>query len=406
MSLRVDRSAQSRILGQKVAACVLVIASAAIAGAQTTERLSADGNDVRWQPWIGCWSLFEESERKEDTTPRDLSPDRAVEQPSSGAITVCVTPADTTGGVRLLTSIDGETAFEDIIVADGAPHAVEQRGCRGTQHAEWSRSGARLFSRAELACPGDKPHTVSHLALLHGGIWLDILSVTRDGREGVRVRRYRREGDDERGRPAPGPAAVRALTIADVKEISAKLTPLVVQAALVETNARFPLDGRTLIELDKSGVADEVTDLMVALSFPGTFKVDRRRPAGAGRPWVQGYEDADVWGYAPFMYSYWGSLSPFTYPDFVIVDPGGDADGGTPDAGGRVINGRGYTRIEPRRTAGSTGESSGGSTASAADSTSGDSSGGVSSQGYSSGSTGGASGSSSGGDSGRTATPR
>jgi hypothetical protein len=315
----------------------LVLASVAMASAQPAEpSRTVTGVDSRWRPWIGCWTLVEESERREQGGPGDLSPGIGAGEPAFGRMRVCVTPADTPASVRLMTSMEGKSAFEDVIVADGVPHPTGERGCRGTEQAEWSRSGTRLFSRAELTCPGEKPYTVSHLAVLHGDIWLDVLSVAREGREGVRVRRHRREDDDKRARAVPGSSS-GSFTIEDVREMSPKLSPLVVQAALVETNAWFPLDGRALMELDRAGVADEVTDLMVALSFPGTFKVDRPRPSGAGPPSVHGYEDVDVWGYAPFMYSYGGVLNPFSYPGFVIFEPDRGEDGRPPDGNGRVI---------------------------------------------------------------------
>jgi uncharacterized membrane protein YgcG len=361
----------------RLASYVLILATAAPAAAQTQPSSTSSHFDRRWQPWLGCWQA---------------------ESPE--AARVCVTPHER--GVRMITSVDGQPVFEQVIVADGSAQPFEDRGCRGTQRAEWSQTGARLFGRAELACPGDKPHGVSHLAMLRGDVWLDILGVTGDGREGIRVRRYRRAAGDNRDLNPPA----ASLTIDDVKEASGKVTPMVLQAALVETDARLPIDGRTLIELDKAGVPDAVTDVMVALSFPGSFKVDRPRPTGGGGPWGHGYEGTDSWWFAPFTYSYWGFANAFDSPEFIVIEAGGSGDGVVPDGNGRAINGRGYTRIQPRdegRAVDRGSQSSGASASTTSDGSSGGSTGSVSSGGYSSGES---SGSSGGGDSGRTAVPR
>ena len=49
------------------------------------------------------------------------------------------------------------------------------------------------------------------------------------------------------------------------------------KAALLETGSRFDLNSRALRELDAADVPDGVVDVMVALSFPGRFQVDRTR---------------------------------------------------------------------------------------------------------------------------------
>jgi hypothetical protein len=316
---------------------------------------------------------------------------------------VCVTPAGATSGVRISTEAQGVPVVEETLVADGTERPVEDKTCRGARSAEWSRSGYRLFSRAEITCAGEPPHSVSHLATVFEDTWIDIQGITREGRQGLRVRRYRREADEAAALERP--PGTGSFGIEDVKEASAKVTPLVLQAALVETAARFRLRARTMIELDRAGVADEVTDLMVALSYPDRFAVARVSTSGAGGEvfhpggapdWTS--DDVYLWGYAPFAYSYWGFDDYWYSPDVVIIGDRNEGGGERSSGGGRVVNGRGYTRIEPAEVAqAARGENSeSGSTSSTAPA-SGDS-GGVSSQGYSSGG--------SSGDSDRTAQPR
>jgi len=259
------------------------------------------------------------------------------------------------------------------------------------------------------------------------GTWLDIQAVDIASRENIRVRRYRRSGPQAPG-ISPRAAGAR-LTLDDVKEASAKVSPRAVEAALVETNASFDLTSRGLLDLDRAGVPASVVDLMVALSYPERFVVERQRDDRASVPFLRdpftfggafGYPFGFDYGfyspfydsyyspyyYSPFAYSYLGRYDPrFTGGGFVVIDGGGTAPSTSPQpsGGGRVVDGLGYTRVRPRETtpASSTsmrtsGDSSIGS-ASSSSSSSG-SSGGATSQGY----TGGASS----GDTGRTAQPR
>jgi hypothetical protein len=112
--------------------------------------------------------------------------------------------------------------------------------------------------------------------------------------------------------------------------------------------------------------------------------------------------------YAPYSYGYWGSYNPGYQPGccWTSIPPSG---GGSvvPDIDARAVNGRGYTRIQPREveptrinrgdSGSGTASTYGGGGSNTAGSSGGSS--GVSSGGYSSGG-------SSGGDSGRTAVPR
>ena len=103
---------------------------------------------------------------------------------------------------------------------------------------------------------------------------MDVQAVTIGETDSVRVRRFRPSAD----RALAGvPAAAVRLQIEHVKEASKHVSPRAIEAALMETSARFPLSSRVLVDLDKAGVDDRVIDLMVALSYPRSFAV---RPSG------------------------------------------------------------------------------------------------------------------------------
>ena len=116
--------------------------------------------------------------------------------------------------------------------------------------------------------------------IARNGIWVDVQVVEIAGRESIRVRRYRRAPDQRAAPIAPRPGA--PLTLDEVKEASGKVSPRAVEAALIATNARFDLNSRRLIDLDDAGVPDTVIDVMVALSYPERFVVERASAGGTG----------------------------------------------------------------------------------------------------------------------------
>ena len=430
--------------------CSLVIAvvvlTACPAFAQAPDRLNS-----QWTPWLGCWRLVQENVR-------DASPPSSIESlaesaatPSTrsrrnaGDILVCVLPTDAGVGVKMTTFAGGRSVLEQTVLGDGIGHPINEADCRGTQTSEWSRDGQRLFTRAELECKGQPKRTVSGATLLaQGPAWVDVQAVDVNGNQQVRVRRYERTADRPVGAAElPTDVSARAIvaaqnlstariTLDDVIEASSKIASQAVEAALVETASRFELDSRGLIRLADNGVERSVIDLMVALSFPGHFNVERRdAPAitsGSGLlgsfgtsygPYYPygGYDPYGIYDpyaysyyyYSPFAYSSWGNYyyyapgsatSAIVVPGTSSVEPSG--------AHGRVIQGQGYTQVTPISAAGSSGttSSSGGAGrtststfgSSPSDSGSASGGGGVSSGGYSSG------GSSS--DGGRTAQPR
>ena len=392
----------------------------------------------RWAPWLGCWQLLNESVDDGASTIARLLGLPAPTSTSSAGARVCATPAK--GGVTMTTYISDREVLAETIIADDTERPISETDCRGSQRAKWSALGARLYSTAEISCGGQSARKVSGLALMVAGPkWIDIQLIESEGRKSLRVRRYTPAADQKRAGPRPSDAraAGRAvlstrLSVADVKEAHANVAPEALQAALLELKSGFALTGKELIELDRAGVPDSVTDLMVALSFPKRFVVERAYSSSAGGGGIPGapgyppYPGYGGWGlgggfglydpfgefypyythpyyyssyYSPFGYRYWGSYNPYYYSSgggFVVVDPG--TTGPQPTGTGRVVDGRGYTRVRrsdpdpvvPRVSgdgSGWSGASAGGSSSSGGSSSGGSS--GVSSGGYSSGGGGG-----------------
>jgi hypothetical protein len=405
---------------------VLLLLLAVPAYAQTT-------TDPRWTRWTGCWELVTENSREGAPSPSTAgrAPRSQPRDPSRPQVCVEALPD---GGATFTTKVGTQTPIVQTIVADGSDRPITEDGCTGTQRAEWSADGLRLYARAEMTCKSDQgPRRVSGLAMIGpDGRWTDVQSVDVGGRESFRVRHYRRADDT---RPASSISAT-ALTLDDVKEASAKVSPRALEAALVETRASFTLSSKQLLDLQAAGVPSSVVDLMVALSYPDRFVIERS--AAVDRAYVPIIDDPFTtlgWGFGPgwpygFYSPLYGAFSPYYYSPFAfpyygygyspyvfggggvyVIDPGGGGGGAVPDrpsGRGRVVDGQGYTRVRPRESepvaasgGGSTASSSGGGGGASSSGSSGGAT--ASPAGFSSGGGGGGGGSS---DGGRTAQPR
>jgi hypothetical protein len=397
-----------------------------------------NSGDARWGRWNGCWELVMENSREGAPTPARTGRAPRSQPNDPMRPQVCVEPSSD-GGATFTTKVGTQTPIVQTVVADGKDRPINEDGCTGTQRAEWSADGLRLYAHAELSCKGDQgTRRVSGLAMLGpDGRWTDVQSMDIGGRESFRVRLYRRTDNALIASPT---VAATALTLDDVKEASAKVSPRALEAALVETRASFNLTGKRLLELQAAGVPGSVVDLMVALSYPDRFVIERTTSVDRAQPpilddpfllgWAFGYPVwSEIYGfysplygafspyyYSPFAYPYYRGYNPFYYGGYypfyggggyVVVD-GGGGGGGFPDRPsglGRVVDGQGYTRVKPRSVEPVSAVNSGGgsttsSTGGGGSSSSGSGGGSVSTSGFSSG----GGGSSDGG--GRTAQPR
>jgi hypothetical protein len=405
----------------------------------------ATSPSARWTPWMGCWRVAEESVEDTAQLLASLS-DTSGRDQTRNAI-VCVTPSDD-GGATITTRVKDVAVLTETIVADGTQRPINEPGCQGWQKAEWSTLGARVFARAEISCSDQPARVVSGMAaMVAGPMWLDAQMIESEGRKSVRVRRYERTAAQPATSSLTLPrdattALGRKLTLNEIKEASSKVPVEILQAAVLELGTGgYDLKAKQLMELDAAGVPDGVIDLMIAMSFPKRFVVERASSGGGGFGGFGGFEGmggmgdpfGDVWPYlamwpyagmwpymgdyyyssfyrayySPFGYRNWGYFDPYIYydrPGFVVVDSGGGGSGTPVSSGdGRVIDGRGYTRIRrnepepPTRVNGNNGSWDTASAGNNGNSGSSGSNSGVSSGGYSSGG-------SSGGD--RVAVPR
>lgn len=394
--------------------------------------------DARFSAWLGCWRLDD-----------DLA--------GTGA-RMCITPEK--GGVRLQTVAGSQKGIDELVIPDGAAHPITDTDCKGTERAEWSKDGARIFRTTDVTCGKEAPRTIRSVAFLAGGPqWINVQMMSGTAANAaVRVQRYRRAANqqlaDGSKAPQPDPAAMlrsdpNAITwsVEDVIEASGKMPAEVVQAALAEVHQPFGLNKRELVALADGGVNSQVIDLMIALTYPKKFVVERRgggsTPSGVltGSGWFDPLMTGSMMStsmldcYTPFGYGYrsyysyaCGSLMGYDYYGYNRYTPYGayggyggygwvdigsnpQVGGGTitePQGEGRAIKGVGYAQIRNRESEPAPRVNSGGNGSAAG--WSGNNGGSASSSGYSSGSaSSGSSGgsSSSSGDSGaRIAVPK
>jgi hypothetical protein len=374
--------------------------------------LSAASADSRWTPFLGCWSLIEDEVRQ--PLLGDPEEEATVEDRPVGL--VCLAPEG--NGVRLQTFSGEETFLEEILSADGQRHEISQGKCRGWQQLDWSKDASVLFTRSELTCEEGRTRSITGVSMLtDSSTWVELQSIgTGDGRA-VLIRRFRAASDEVSRLRAPSltEAQVRdavearfrvastSMSIEDVIEASSRVAPEVVEASLLERGGRYPLDSKSLVRLSEASVPPSVIDLMVALTFPEQFSVERETGGGGGGMGF-GYAGYDPFFDSAFAYPYY--FAPFGYYygyapwNSIYGVPPVDSPGANV---GRVVEGRGYTRIT-RAEPGDSGErrarhrgQSGGSYSEGSSSGSSNSSGGsVSHEGYSR----------SGGSQGGTAKPK
>lgn len=387
--------------------------------ASSTAQAQQAPVDPRWEPWLGCW----------------VPEVRHVLQTGSP---VCIVPSADGRGVSLRAFAGTRELPAETFTADAAPQPVTASGCSGERVTQWATRGVRFFSTARMACSGQPSSTTSSVStLLRSDLWLDVHVTIVNDVEQVRARRMRRSLAEP---PAPVADLLRSLRpvpvtpavvlVDDVLEANRLVPATAVEAWLAESGARAALDRKGLGRLADAQVEERVIDLLVAMAYPQKFQVRRADAGGVGGFGLGGFFGGGIddgfypgnWGYLADVYGYgFGSFGlpyflgtgAFYRPDVLYSIPagGGGSGASTPEEQGRVINGQGYTRVQPRepyqgpassggsrgRTSSTSGvDASGGYSGSSA---SGDSSGGsgASPSGYSGGG---------GGSTGQTAVPR
>jgi hypothetical protein len=421
----------------------MAVLAAALAGAMAAIAPEAvaqggPGVDPRFHPWLGCWG-----------TPSGGSLGAAVPAPSEER--TCVVPSASVPGSVDLVAVRGDAvATRTPLPSPGVPMPRTVDGCGGEQLASWSVDNRHLLVRSTLACAGGQRRMeTAVMGFTDSGDWLQVQHLDVDGNAATTVARRAAEEVPERLWQAVGGGTVRSsyamrlamgapLTLAQLREVAARMPAPLTEAWLAVRSPRFGLSGRALVALAGEGVPGRVIDMLVALDHPELFAVgpdtqratdpvqvigrggcrsraecgwDRDLGWGAGPMGAWGGAwgwDPWAWRYGPMGYGFgvggwgapwgapwgmgWGGNLFWGNQPVVIVPRGASGS-----VAGRAVPGRGYVRERgasavpdgPSIRSNGAGSSSGGS------------------RGSGGGSSGGTGGSSGGGTStGRTAKPR
>lgn len=322
---------------------LLALGTGGTAAAQTSAAAP------RWETWIGCWQPV--------ATPEDTSADLSVKP------VICVIPA-ADAAVDVVTVVDDKVAHREQVRA-GERRRIEREGCTGWETVTGSADGRRAFRQSEFTCEGDLQRRSTGVMAMTADQWLDITGVSVGGYTDVQVIRYRPTSAPAALEPADVSAlqgralavdaarlaAAAPVTSDDVVEALRHLSPEVVEAWLVERGQGFAMDARKLFQLADAGVPERVIDLMVALSYPDVFAINRDAREGQPRPDPEtghNVRPRPVYGWGGYPGYGWGGYYPgygyggygggyWGYP--VIIEK--DSNEGSR---GRAVKGRGYTR--------------------------------------------------------------
>jgi len=331
---------------------VLLAGAFFFAGAVPVGAREGPATDSRWLPWLGCWQPVGEV----------------------GDHLLCVRPLADDAGVEMVTYSEGRIVSQELLRADGEQRAQSREGCNGWESASFSEDTRRVYLRSEFACEGEVRRTSSGLiSMTSPRTWMDVQVVGVAGRNGVRVVRYELASPERLAAAGIEPiaedramavnaartAASGSIGIDDIIDAATHSTPEAVEVWVVERGDRITLDADKLVRMADAGVPESVIDLVVAVSYPNRFAIDReslqserlapeRTGEGEDVYAYPGYIDPFYWD--PFRYGGYGWYSPWGYrggsrgwyyPPIVVVPAPDDGEAEPP---GRVVKGRGYTR--------------------------------------------------------------
>jgi hypothetical protein len=314
--------------------------------------------DTRWLPWIGSWRLVSEAEATMDSTLKDQ-------------YLLTVSLGDSEKSIIMKGYRDEQVLFEEKIETDGLRRPMEKDDCTGWQSCAWSETGKRLLFSGESSCSSDLSQQVSGMSFIDdAGDWLDIQLLQSEEEKAITIRRYRNVDADT---IPPGGTSIDSARIArltagtgfsidEIIELSGKVDPEVLEAALVEMHKPFPINSKQLIRLADAKVSTRIIDLMVALSFPDKFIVEQTIISRVQEPVFQPepshlHRPHHCWACACPTYPWYWATSIYPWYDYWYLDryywPGWYYDawwhpsygGGYGFKTGTLVKGHGYTRV-------------------------------------------------------------
>jgi hypothetical protein len=173
------------------------------------------------------------------------------------------------------------------MIADAQARPLSEGGCEGTETAQWSSDGFRVYTRTDLTCGANVRRSVSGImAMVTPKTWVNVQSIGA-GEQGL-SRTVRYTATDLSGVPediavlaTPNAlagetvrwASTEPLDLADIREALRMVDHGAVEALVLARNEPFDIDAGTLIALDSEGVPASTIDALVAVSHPEQFAV-------------------------------------------------------------------------------------------------------------------------------------
>ncbi len=346
-------------MGRRAGALMTLVLLATVAGRGTAFAQATDG---RWLAWMGCWQPVAEG------ATGDAADALLCFQPLAGDV-----------GVEMVSVENGEISTRQTVRADGRRHDTSSDGCAGWDRADFSARPARVFLSSEYTCDGDVVRTSTGLlAMVSTEEWVEVKVVTVDGERMTWVTRYHLATQSDAEAAGFGEIAADQSMAVHSARVSAAASPSVddvieasgyvdeegVTAWIAERDVPLEIDADKLVRMADAGVSEDVIDMVIAVSYPSRFAVDReseRRSPGYGPR----YGPFGGWGYyQPFygslFFSPFGFYSRYGYGfGYRGLGYGGYGyggygyggyylpvviQGGRSESGGRVIKGQGYRR--------------------------------------------------------------
>jgi len=321
-----------------------------------------EDSDARWTPWIGSWRLISNAVNSSGSDVKE-------------EYMLIISSSDDRKSVTMK-GYKGETFLsEEKITVDGEQHPLTDDKCTGWYSYSWSESGKRLLFNSESSCKGTPLRIISGMSIINdAGEWVDIQLLKSGEEKAITIRRYHNVDNDTANlirkdaslSIIPRSSAGTNFSIDEIIELSGKVEPEVLEAALIEMHKPFPINSKQLLHLADSKVPAEITDLMVALSFPDKFMVERMSVSPVQKlesqksyvfiglpvdecpyddlifPWHWGLPGCEL--YYDYWSMGWGVWPGWYYPFGWRYDY---REGGYGLNTGKLVGDHGYTRVSP-----------------------------------------------------------
>ncbi|HEY9230266.1 MAG TPA: hypothetical protein VIP11_26680, partial [Gemmatimonadaceae bacterium] len=175
----------------------------------------------------------------------------------------------------------------DRLESNGRPHPIDGNGCRGTETANWSADGHRLYVRAEYTCAGNVPGTSTALfAITTDGEWLRIEKIRAGGGMTVTATHLRPTAlssalstntarDIEAQQRAIGlarAAAATSISADDIVDAVNNLDGDVVRSWLVASEQVFAFDTQQITILTHAGVPSPILQIVSGVQIDGAVR--------------------------------------------------------------------------------------------------------------------------------------